>query len=249
MEKRPIVLIGALNSEIKYLVEMLETCDIETKSIYKFYKGYIKDYPVVISKSEVGLVNAAACLTLAIENYNPICIVNAGTAGGIIESRHKKDIIIAEECFNIISSKTPYKELGEGSDSCNWDLMTFTDGGDDEKRIYKSNEILKNIALGPKDKYEHGNVYTGVVGSADIWNREKDKLKYLAEKHNVSCEDMELVAVYTIAQNYNIPAIGIKIMSDNELFGEEYEPAVGQYCQEYTYEVLKELVDNIEKLN
>lgn len=249
MEKRPIVLIGALNSEIKYLVEMLETCDIETKSIYKFYKGYIKDYPVVIAKSEVGLVNASACLTLAIENYNPICIVNAGTAGGIIENRHKKDIIIAEECFNIISSKTPYKELGEGSNSCDWDLMTFTDGGDDEKRIYKSNEILKNIALSQKDKYEHGNVYTGVVGSADIWNREKDKLKFLAEKHNVSCEDMELVAIYTIAQNYNIPAIGIKIMSDNELLGEEYEPAVGQCCQEYTYEVLKELVDNIEKFN
>lgn len=249
MEKRPIVLIGALNSEIKYLVEMLETCDIETKSIYKFYKGYIKDYPVIIAKSEVGLVNASACLTLAIEYYNPICIVNAGTAGGIIENRHKKDIIIAEECFNIISSKTPYKELGEGSDSCDWNLMTFTDGGDDEKRIYKSDERLMNIALTPKDKYEYGNVYTGVVGSADIWNREKDKLKYLAEKHNVSCEDMELVAIYTISKNYNIPAIGIKIMSDNELLGEEYEPAVGQYCQEYTYEVLKELVDNIEKFN
>ena len=34
MEKRPIVLIGALNSEIKYLVEMLESCDIETRSVY-----------------------------------------------------------------------------------------------------------------------------------------------------------------------------------------------------------------------
>ena len=102
-----------------------------------------------------------------------------------------------------------------------------------------------------KDEYEykHGNVYTGVVGSADIWNREKDKLKFLAEKHNVSCEDMELVAVYAVAQNYNIPAIGIKIMSDNELLGEEYEPAVGSFVQEYTYEYLKELVDHIDVLN
>ncbi len=249
MEKRPIVLIGALNSEIKYLVEMLESCDIETRSVYKFYKGYVKDYPVVIAKSEVGLVNASACLTLAIENYNPICIVNAGTAGGIIENRHKKDIIIADECFNIISSKTPYKELGEGSNSCDWDLITFTDGGEDSKRVYKLDERLKEIALSIKDDYKHGNVYTGVVGSSDIWNREKDKLKFLAEKHNVSCEDMELIAVCTIADNYKIPAVGIKIMSDNELLGEDYEPAVGQYVQEYTYEFLKELVDNIDKFN
>lgn len=249
MEERPILLIGALKGEIKYLIEMLEDCEIETKSIYKFYKGFINNYPIVIAKSEVGLVNASSCLTLAIENYNPICIVNEGTAGGIIENRHKKDIIIAEECFNILSSKTPYKELGEGSNSCEWDLMTFTDGENDEKRLYKSDERLTNIALSVKDKYEYGNVYTGVVGSADVWNREKDKLKYLAEEHNVSCEDMELIAIYTIAKNYNIPAVGIKIMSDNELLGEEYEPAVGQYAQEYTYEVLRELVKNIEKFN
>ena len=76
MEKRPILLIGALKSELKYLIEMIEDSEIETKSIYKFYKGYINDYPIVIAKSEVGLVNAASCLTLAIENYNPICIRN-----------------------------------------------------------------------------------------------------------------------------------------------------------------------------
>ena len=60
---------------------------------------------------------------------------------------------------------------------------------------------------------------------------------------------MELIAVCTIADNYKIPAVGIKIMSDNELLGEDYEPAVGQYVQEYTYEFLKELVDNIDKFN
>lgn len=249
MEKRPILVIGALKGEINYLIEMLEGCELEHKGIYKFYNGFINDYPVIIAKSEVGLVNASSCLTLAIEKYNPICIINTGTAGGIIENRHKKDIIIAEECFNILSSKTPYRELGKGSNSCEWDLMTFTDGENDEKRIYKSDERLTNIALSVKNKYENGNVYTGIVGSADIWNREKDKLKYLAEKHQVSCEDMELIAIYTIAKNYNIPAVGIKIMSDNELLGEEYEPAVGKYCQEYTLEVLRELVKNVERFN
>lgn len=245
MEKKPILLIGALRTELEYLISKLENCEEEKNSVYHFYKGTIKGYPIVIAKSEVGLVNASSCLTLAIEKYDPICIVNSGTAGGITEDRHKKDIIIAEECFNIISSKTPYKELGEGSNSCDWEFMTFSDGGKDEKRIYKSDETLMKIALNSKEKYKHGKIYTGVVGSADIWNREKDKLKFLSEKHNVSCEDMELVAIYMVAQNYNIPAMGIKIMSDNELLGEKYEPAVGLYVQEYTYEVLKDLVEKI----
>ena len=120
--------------------------------------------------------------------------------------------------------------------------MTFTDGDVDEKKLYKSDEKLLKIAISQKLKYKNGNVYTGIVGSADVWNREKDKLKFLSEKHQVSCEDMELIAIYTVAKNYKIPAIGIKIMSDNELLGEEYEPDVGHYVQEYTYEVLKEII-------
>ena len=109
-------------------------------------------------------------------------------------------------------------------------------------KIFSSASFLKCPEFSFALKYKNGNVYTGIVGSADVWNREKDKLKFLSEKHQVSCEDMELIAIYTVAKNYKIPAIGIKIMSDNELLGEEYEPDVGHYVQEYTYEVLKEII-------
>lgn len=245
MEKRPILIIGALNSELNYLIEKLENRKQEVNCVYKFYKGEVNKYPVVIAKSEVGLVNASACLTIAIEKYDPILILNPGTAGGIIETRHKKDIILGEECFNILSSKTPYKEYGEGSDSTEWDLMTFSDGGTDEKKMYYGDKRLIKIIENLKENYKHGKLYKGVVGSADVWNREKDKLKYLSEKHNVSCEDMELIAIYTIANNYKIPALGIKIMSDNELIGEDYEPLVATYCQEFSYEALKEVIKNI----
>ena len=52
---------------------------------------------------------------------------------------------------------------------------------------FKANTVFEKDL---KDEYEykHGNVYTGVVGSADIWNREKDKLRiplvkqYIKEK-------------------------------------------------------------------
>ncbi len=246
MDLKPILIIGALQSEIDYLVKKLDDCESIKNGIYKFYKGTVNNYPVVIAKSEVGLINAASCLTIAIEKYNPTCILNPGTAGGIIEDRHKKDIIIGVECFNILSSKTPYKELGEGSDSRDWEFMTFSDGEIDELKIYKSDDRLTKIANNLKQKYKYGNVYDGIVGSADVWNREKDKLKYLSDKYNVSCEDMELIAIYTIAKNYNIPALGIKIMSDNELLGEQYEPIVATYCQEFTYEFLKELIKDLK---
>lgn len=248
MEKRPILIVGAMNPEINYLVEKIENCKQSQISVYEFYEGTINNYPVVLVKTGIGLVNASSAVTIAIQKYNPILILNEGTAGGITVNRHKKDIIIGTEVFNINSYKTPYKELGEGSDSRDWELMMFTDGGIDQKTVFKSDESLAQIAYSIKDVYKNGSVYTGVIGSGDVWNREKDKLKYLDEKHNVSCEDMESIAIYTVAQNYNIPVLAIKIMSDNELLKEEYEPKVGLYCQEFVYEVILEILANKERL-
>lgn len=243
MEKRPILIVGAMNPEVNYLIEKIEKRTQTQISAYSFYEGVINDYPVVLVKTGIGLVNASSAVTIAIEKYNPILILNEGTAGGITVNRHKEDIIVGTEVFNINSYKTPYKELGEGSDSRDWEFMMFTDGGIDQKTIFKSDGKLAEIAYSMKDVYKNGNVYTGVIGSGDVWNREKDKLKYLDEKHNVSCEDMESIAIYTVAKNYNIPVLAIKIMSDNELLGEDYEPQVGLYCQEFVYEVILKIYD------
>ena len=44
MEKRPILIIGALNSELNYLISKLENCKQEVNCVYKFFiRGYGND--------------------------------------------------------------------------------------------------------------------------------------------------------------------------------------------------------------
>ena len=43
MEIRPILIIGALQSEINILIEKLNNCEIEINGIYKFYRGIINN--------------------------------------------------------------------------------------------------------------------------------------------------------------------------------------------------------------
>lgn len=243
METRPLLIVGALKKEVDYLIQKIEDCKICEKASYIFYEGKINNFPVVLVRTGIGLINASSAVTLAIEKYNPIAILNQGTAGGITVDRHKKDIVIATETFNINSYKSPYKEIGEGSDSRNWELVSFFDGAEDEKISFKSDSKLIDIAYSLKEVYKKGNVFKGIVGSGDAWNREKDRLKFLDEKHNVSCEDMEAVAIYAVAKNYELPVLSIKIMSDNELLGEEYEPDVAYICQEFAYEVILKICD------
>lgn len=237
---RPILIVGALVSETDYIISKIENVKESDLVGYKFYEGFINDYPVALIKTEVGLVNAAMSVTLAIEKCNPALIINEGTAGGITENYHMRDIIIGKETFNIMACMTPYKELGEGSNSLEWDYKSFFEGGNHRKVIYEGNEELINFVYALKDEYKKGNVYIGRVGSGDVWNREKDRLKYYADVHNVDCEDMEAVAIYSVANKFDIPVLGIKIMSDNELLGETYMPEVASDLQEFVYLVISE---------
>ena len=239
---KPILIIGAMDPEIDFLVSKLENKKENILNIYKTFEGKYNNYPVIIAQSEVGIINAATLTTLAIEKYKPEIIINEGTAGGIGKDIHKADIVIAEEIFNIVSAKTPYKEEGQGSNSLEWDYITFVNGGKDEKKTIKTDEKLINFVYNMKNEYKKGSVYKGVIGSGDIWNCEKDKIMYLNRQHKVLGEEMEGIAVYTVAQNYNIPTIGIRIISDNEMLNEEYDRNLGLECQKFVYEIVKEFI-------
>lgn len=241
MEK-PIMIIGAMDPEIDFLVEKLENLKKGKLNIYNVYEGNINGQAVVIAQSEVGIINSAVLTTLAIEKYNPSIIINEGTAGGIGKDIHKGDIVIGSECFNIMSAKTPYKEEREGSNSLEWDYITFVNGGKDEKKTIKADEKLVQFIESLKEKYKNGNVCTGVIGSGDIWNCEKDKIMYLNKVHKVLCEEMEGIAVYTVAKNYNVPVVGVRVISDNEMLGEEYDRNLGLECQKFVYEIVKEMI-------
>ncbi|MFS0615168.1 hypothetical protein [Lederbergia ruris] len=72
---------GAMDVEVSVLLDAMGDYKEEKYSNYSFYVGEIEELPVVVSRTEVGMVNAAASTTLLIEKYYPKAIINQGTAG------------------------------------------------------------------------------------------------------------------------------------------------------------------------
>lgn len=56
-----------------------------------------------------------------------------------------------------------------------------------------------------KTSYSNGKISLGVIGSADQWNREIERIKYLNTTFKTQTEEMESVAVAQIAKAYDIP--------------------------------------------
>lgn len=195
MLKRPILITGAMGLELELIISKLKNRIEKEENTYILYEGKIENYPVIILKTKVGIINAAISLMFAIQKYNPIAIINQGTAGSHEYNCHKFDLVIGENVLNINTIKTGVKQLGRGSNPLEWQIKEFHTGSENELTIYNCDEKLLEIAKNMKDKYTSGKVHFGRIGSGDIWNREIDRINWLNKNFKTSCEEMEAVSI------------------------------------------------------
>lgn len=245
MNKKPILIQFAMEVESQELLKKIDNLEELEINNYKFYKGNINNYPIVISLSKVGLIHTSSSLTIAIKEFNPQIIINTGIAGATDRNIHIGDIIIGKSCININSYRTSILKEGEGTNPKKWELLTFLSGEEDRLIEKQANETLLKLAK-EQTTNSHGEIYLGKIGSGDVWNREVDRILYLNKKYQILCEDMESIATYTIGNQQNIPTISIKMISDNSITGEEYNREVGKYLNDYILNYIKTIIDNIK---
>ena len=246
MEKRPILIVSAMEGEFFNLLSKLEK--IKEKKIlnYRVFEGEVLSYPIVVLETKVGLVNTAISLTKVIDKYNPVAIINQGTSGGHEYNVHKFDLVIGKEVVNINSIKTNVMQLGRGVNPLDWNIGEYN-VEKLEQTVHYANEDMIEIVRKIEEKYSYGRVHYGRIGSGDVWNREIDRIKWFNKKMKTLCEEMEALSVYKIANLYNIPVLAIKVISNNEILQEKYDLLTANACQEFVYEYIKEYIKSIKK--
>lgn len=242
---QPIIIQGALPVESAHMAAKLQNVTVETigKS-WTFWKGTYNGYPVIISKTRMGMSNSAAATALAIERYKPIAIINQGTAGGHDPDLHVYDIVLGKYTTNIGAFRTPKQPVGGGSNSLTWveafDVLP-TDESDPEPIAIRKFEGDRELLMAAhKVRYDKGDVVEGTIGSADVWNNELDRIQFFHQRYGTSVEEMEAASVAQIASQFNVPFLGIRILSNNITNNGAYDPGTGEACQEYVLNVAEE---------
>ena len=129
----------------------------------------------------------------------------------------------------------PNKKENEGSNPFEW----------------KENEYLRNIQNADAQLVEliyhcmnnktERKLTKGILGSGDVFNREIDRIKWINKKFNNDSEDMESIGTYSVCNKFNIPCVGIRIISNNELLLEKLEKNTAIKLQEELINVIQEL--------
>lgn len=249
-KQNPVLVQGAMDVEIETLVDALDNVIEKTFGSWTFWEGQINGYPVVVSRTEIGLANAAAATTLGIEHYKPKFIINQGTAGGHDPKLFRGDIVIGETSFNMGSYKTEYTEKGQGIHPTTWQNFDMTmylrDNGEVIKHNhFKADPALVQLAMSLSDSYSKGQVVTGVIGTGDEWNRELDRINWFHNTFNTAVEEMETSAAAMVAEAYKIPFVSIRVLSNTDQHGQDFEPQTAIDCQFYVLNVINALIKTL----
>ncbi|HUC77883.1 MAG TPA: 5'-methylthioadenosine/S-adenosylhomocysteine nucleosidase [Vicinamibacterales bacterium] len=251
----PIVVQGAMPIEVEKLAGRLDNVGVEQVGGWTFWRGTLDGYPVIVSKTLKGMSNAAAATVIAVEHYHPVAIVNQGTAGGHDPALHLFDIVLGTSSVNIGAFRSRVRLAGEGSSPLDWVPLDLTasegSAGNDPNarrpaRFQADGPLLAAARYARKD-YTRGRIVEGVIGSADMWNDEIDRIAWLHTRFGTTVEEMETASAAQIASVFNVPFLGIRVVSDNVTNGGAYDPRTGEACEDYVFQVVKAYIATLTR--
>ena len=106
-------------------------------------------------------------------------------------------------------------------------------------RRFRGDEGLLAAARSVRGKYLKGRVVEGVIGSSEIWNSEIDRIQHFHDEFGTTAEEMETASAAQIAGLFQIPFLGIRVLSNNITNDGAYDARTGEACQEFVVDVVK----------
>ncbi|MEK3964086.1 5'-methylthioadenosine/adenosylhomocysteine nucleosidase [Paenibacillus sp. FSL H7-0323] len=195
-----IGLIGAMDEEIKLLLEGMEDKRTKVKAGIQYYLGNILGKSVVLCKSGVGKVNAAVTTQILIDNFGVSRVLFTGVAGAVHPELNIGDIVISSTCvqhdmdatgLGFARGEIPYQETS----------------------VFQADPAL--VQLAEKACNELGQKYLiGKVLSGDQFISNAEIVAELREQMDGACVEMEGAAVAQVCHMNATPFVIIRSMSD-----------------------------------
>lgn len=235
-EPKRIAIIGAMDSEIANLKNMLEDVEEIKIASITYYKGKLHGKDVVLLKSGVGKVNAAVATTIAIERFNVEKIIFTGVAGSGNPNYNIADIVI---------SKNLIEHDFDTSDIDGDDITVLVEGYNNN--YYPADEELIQLAKTSAEKViTNSKVYVDTIATGDQFVGNNEKVKQIYNKFKAGAIEMEGASVAHAALMYNIPFVVIRSLSDKADSDAEVDyPKFVIQASDNSAKIVAEMIDNM----
>ncbi|WP_066025140.1 5'-methylthioadenosine/adenosylhomocysteine nucleosidase [Enterococcus mundtii] len=228
-----IGIIGAMEEEVKILREQLGQPLSWERAGALFISGSLGNHEVIIVRSGIGKVLASITTSLLIQQYGVNMVINTGSAGGIGEGLRVGDVVISDKVayFDADVTGFGYKPGQLPGMPLYYEASTYLRS--EMKRAAEATNL---------------NAKEGLIVTGDTFVDSPVKVQEILGNfpEALACE-MEGAAVGQTAQQFNIPFLIVRAMSDTadhsatQSFDEFIEEA-GKRSAEMVIEFVKHLV-------
>ncbi len=198
-----IGIIGAMDVEIELLLEeMKKTMDPHVRHIagMDFNIGVIGRTTVVLAECGVGMVNAAVCARVMIDDFDVAAVLNTGIAGSLDASISIGDIVVATDAVNhIMDVANLGYDLGQTPG-----LQTLA---------FPCSPAFSNEVLLAADELGL-NTHTGRVASGDRFIRDEAEKAHITAVFGAKCCEMEGAAIAQACYLSGVPCAIVRAISD-----------------------------------
>lgn len=233
-----LLLQGAVNTELDRILAGLPVGNEAEHGGYWFYETHCGPMRVVLSRTGVGMLNAALATCAGLSAYRPDAVLNQGSAGGHTRQMMIGDLVLGQSAVPINELEMPIRAAGQGSDALTWRP------GPRAIPMACDAQLLERVRRVP---YQQGHMHIGRLGTGDLFSRESDRIDWLHATFGNLCEDMESAAVYKACQAAGVPVLGVRVIANNELTGMHDAPDCGFFecakdmLQDYMLNVIRAL--------
>ncbi|OWR29626.1 5'-methylthioadenosine/S-adenosylhomocysteine nucleosidase [Saccharibacillus sp. O23] len=196
----PIALMGAMDEEIKLLLDETEEASSRTVAGIAYTKGRFRGHDVVICRCGIGKVNAAAAAQILISEFGAQALIFTGVAGALDPELEVGDIVVSSESLQHDMDVSP---------------LGYAPGiiPDQSESCFKADSALIALAEAACES-EQVRYRIGRVLSGDRFVADKEEGRRLREAFDGACTEMEGAAVAQVCWMNEIPHVVIRSMSD-----------------------------------
>jgi len=198
--KNPIALMGAMDEEVKLLLDEMEDARSRTVAGITYTRGLLKGLDVVVCRSGVGKVNAAATAQILISEFRARLLIFTGVAGALHPDLEIGDIVISSESMQHDMDASPLG-LAPG-------MIPFQ-----AESIFPADaRLVAQAEAACRD--EQVRFRTGRILSGDRFVADRKEVERLREEFHGLCTEMEGAAVAQVCRMNELPHVIIRSMSD-----------------------------------
>ena len=195
---KKIAILGAMEIEIKPLLEKLPKYETVEYANNKYYIAEYQGHQLIIAYSKIGKVFSSLTATIMIEHFGAEVLLFTGVAGGLQDLK-VGDMIAAiatvQHDVDITAFGYPYGKISMS-----------------EVQIETSKDLLDKAQLVAK---ELGlNLNTGIIATGDQFVHSTERKEFIIKEFAAKAIEMEGGSVNLVCNELNVPSLILRSISD-----------------------------------